>query len=120
MPNRSSRSERVRRNVEMTHILTEWLQRAGLSDHPNRADLAVDLADILAAAEMVRESVEALLKLNPTMPDEADSALTIAAAIEAQLFGEIKGHLGSLEVAWPVLLERLDQLSPNNEEEHPD
>ncbi len=111
MPDSGPRRGLIERNVAMTHALTEWLRSAGLGEHPKRADLAVDLADILTAAEAVREDVEALLTLKPTVPGEADTALTMAAAIEAQLFGELKGHLQSLESAWPSLLERLDELS---------
>lgn len=105
-------ADHLRRNVATTHALTEWLRAAGLGDHERRADLAVDLADILTAAEVVQANVNALLNLRPDSATEADTALTIAAEIEAQLFGELKGHLESLEKAWPVLLERLDQLSP--------
>jgi hypothetical protein len=103
--------DRVKQNVALAHSLTEWLGIAGLGDHPKRADLAVDLADILTAAELVREGVDALLRLNPSVPSDADSALTLATGMEAQLFGELKNHVRSLERAWPALVERLDQVS---------
>lgn len=98
--------------VALTHALTRWLRKAGVSDDHVVADLAVDLADIVAAGQAVRDAVEGLLRQDPRNAGEAGAALALVGDMEAQLFGEMKDHLNSLESAWPVLLERLDKLSP--------
>lgn len=101
-----------RETVALTHALGQWLRKAAVGDDAIVADLAVDLADIIAAGEFVREAVDELLRHDPLDPREADAALTLAAEMEAQLFGEMREHLSSLEIVWPKLLTRLDELSP--------
>ena len=112
----SSNAERPRMSPEetvaLTHSLSQWLQRAGLTNAEAISGIAVDLADLLAAGENVRYRVAQLLELNPSQSGDASAALALAAEIEAYLFGELKDHLLSIESAWPGLLEHLDQLSP--------
>lgn len=100
------------RTIALTHNLRNWLQGARLDEEPASTDLAVGLADFVAAAARAQDRVEALLKLDPAVPGQADEALTLAAELEAYLFTEIKSQLERLEAAWPRLLERLDKLSP--------
>lgn len=99
--------------VRLTHALTEWLRKAGVGDDGVIADLSVDLADIIAAGHAVHHSVDELLRQDPLDPAQAGRALSLAGDLEAQLFGEMKDHLATLEVAWPALLARLDKLSPS-------
>jgi len=104
--------ENVEETVALTRALGEWLRKVGVQNDEQRADVAVDLADILAAAGQVRTDVRRLLALDPSKAEEADAALTLAANIEVQLFTELKGHLQTLEEAWPDLLGRLEDLCP--------
>ena len=97
-------------NVALTQSLEDWLRKLAL-DEEVIADLAVDTADIVAAAEAVKALTDSMMKTNPSKPTEAETALSAAAKIEVQLFTELKSHLETLERAWPRLLERLDALS---------
>lgn len=97
--------------VQLTQELTSWLARSGLADSREQGDLAVDLADLLAASKQVAHDVTALLAINPLVPEEADRALGLAANIEVQLFTELAGHLDSLRESWPKVLERLERLT---------
>lgn len=101
---------RMEENVALTQSMGEWLRRLALEGEL-AAEVAVDVADILAAAEAVKELSLSMMKADPSVPREADAALTAAAEIEVQLFTELKSHLETLERAWPRLLERLDALS---------
>lgn len=105
-------SDPVKRTMAHTYRIGQWVRRAGLNEDSVVADLSVDLADILAAVATVSALTERLLKLDPSVPKQADEALTLAAEIEALLFTETKGHLATLEAAWPELLETLDKRSP--------
>ncbi len=107
-------SESANSTVAHTHRIGQWVRRTGIHDQSIVADLSVDLADVLAAVAAVSTLTERFLSLDPMVPDQADEALTLAAEIEALLFTETKGHLASLEIAWPLLLEQLDRLSPDD------
>lgn len=102
---------RVEQNVNLTRRLREWLSRTGLKHEGTQAGIAVDAADIVAAAEQVNGLLEAMMRTNPESPGGADEALTAAAEIEVQLFTELRSHLETLEEAWPKLLECLDTAS---------
>lgn len=96
--------------VALTQRLGEWLRKLTLEEEVI-ADLAVDTADIIAAAEAVKELTDSMMKTDLSEPTEADAALSAATEIEVQLFTELKSHLETLERAWPRLLECLDTLS---------
>ena len=102
----------IEETVALTKALGDLLRKLGVQADQQRADVAVDIADILAAAGQVHTDVRRLLALDPSKADEADTALTLAANIEVQLFSELKGHLATLEDAWPGILARLDELCP--------
>ena len=85
--------------VALTDRLGGWLKAADCVNEPMRTDIAVGLADVLAAARRVQSGVEALLAVDPRNAADADRALSIAAELEAYLFGEMRSHLESLENA---------------------
>lgn len=97
-------------NVALTQRFENWLRRLALEDKLV-SELAVDTADIVAAAEAVKKLLLSMMRKDPAVPPESDAALSAAAEIEVQLFTELKSHLETLERAWPSLLERLDALS---------
>jgi hypothetical protein len=80
-----------------------WLADVGIPDEDTRGDIAVDLADILAASQRVQELLEDLIVGGSAM--SADDALDKASEIEVQLFTELASHLDTLQKAWPVLLD---------------
>jgi hypothetical protein len=97
--------------VRLTHTIREWLASLDFKAEA-RASIAVDLADVLAAARSAERCVEELLSLDPSKPDQADRAVKVAADVEVQLFTELKTHLESLRRSWPAVLERLAERSP--------
>jgi hypothetical protein len=97
--------------VALTKSIADWVAAVGIADPTLKADLSVDLADILAAARQVERDVEVLLRLPPATTSGAEQALALATNIEVQLFTELSSHLNSLRRAWPKLLERLDAIS---------
>jgi hypothetical protein len=101
--------------MALTDRIGQWVRRAGVNDDSIVADLSVDLADIFAAMSTVSALTERLLTLDPRVPKQADEALTLAAEIEALLFTETKGHLATLEGAWPEFLDSLDRISPDDQ-----
>jgi hypothetical protein len=96
-------------HLELTSALSRWLNAAGIADDELRADLAVDLADTLHAAEVARAELGEILKLQIASRGQAALALQHAANIEVQLFSELKHHLEELESRWPLLMEALDE-----------
>jgi hypothetical protein len=95
--------------VNLTREIDRWLLGVGINEEGARADLAVDLADILAAAQRVESDLRSLLSLVAPSGKEADEALALAADIEVQLFTEAQSHMKTLQKAWPYLLQRLEQ-----------
>lgn len=98
--------------IALTAQFTKWLRNAGVE----RSELAMDVADILAAAKHIARLVEQTLRLDPREPAEADEALSHLAEMRAWLFTEMKPHLTALEETWPALEDRLDLLAPTDEE----
>lgn len=89
---------------EFVRQLSAWLSSVGLTDADERAEVAVDLADLLRAAEAVRQQLSKLLL--PQHADvESDDTLQAVANIEVQLFTELKWHLESLETRWQLVVE---------------
>lgn len=115
MKSRSLRSSENRlrgaKYGELANALGEWLRLTGLNDDDERASVAVDLVDVLAAADHVSERIQDLLKLDPRERHQADQSLTVAAEISVYLFEELKVHLKALEGNWERLLKRLDEKS---------
>jgi len=104
--------------VALTHRLTLWLERAGISEGEQRATLAVGLADVLAAAVRTAESVDKLLATDPTAIRGADDALTETGIMQAWLFTEMSSHLEEMAPLWEsVLQETLGRLLPPDVEE---
>jgi outer membrane murein-binding lipoprotein Lpp len=97
--------------VTLTKAIADWLVEAGVADAKQRADISVDLADLIAAARQVEADVKSLVQQRPATASEADKALALATDIEVQLFTELSSHLDSLRRAWPKLLERLDAMA---------
>lgn len=99
--------------VAVTKAFSDWLSAIGISDPKLRAEVSVDLADILAAARQVESDMRSLMKTRPSGGAEADAALAVAANIEVQLFTELASHLKTLRTTWPKVLEQLDTASSN-------
>src|SRR4051812_38828181 len=97
--------------VALTTHIADWLVKAGVNDAKQRADISVDLADLIAAAHEVEADVKSLVKQRPASVSDADKALTLAGNIEVQLFTELASHLDSLRRVWPKLLKRLAELA---------
>jgi hypothetical protein len=95
--------------VAVTKAFSEWLLDIGISDPKLRAEISVDLADILSAARKVEDDLGLLTKPRSAGGPEPDAALSIAANIEVQLFTELASHLRTLRVSWPKVLEQLDK-----------
>lgn len=91
-------------HVRFTGILSHCLSTAGVDDPDARATLAVGLADFLVAAREVERELEAALLLDPTIPTEADEALTHICAIPGWLFTEARDHAGDLHLIWDTHL----------------
>lgn len=97
----NSESKKV---VQLTHRIDRWLLSAGVTSARRRSGMAVDLADLLAAAAESERGLNRLLRTTPSTPTGADRALSIAAEMEAWLFTELEDHLRSLEREWAKLL----------------
>jgi hypothetical protein len=104
----SSESNRV---IRLTSRIDRWLLSAGIRSARQRSSMAVDLADLLAAAAESRKGLNRLLKTNPSTADGAERALVIAAEMEAWMFTELKEHLRSLEQSWTKLLPFVEKKS---------
>ncbi len=104
-------SDRATETVALTKSIADWLVAIDITEPALRADISVDLADILAAARQVESDVHLLLERRPIAGTMADDALAVATNIEVQLFTELSSHLDSLRRAWPRLLQRLDALT---------
>lgn len=97
--------------VALTKTIANWLVGVDVADAKVRAEISVDLADIIAAASQVEADVKALVHRHPASAADVDKALALATNIEVQLFTELSSHLDSLRRAWPTLLERLDAMA---------
>ncbi len=89
---------------EFVRQLSTWLSSVGVTDADERAEVAVDLADLLRAAEVVRLELSKLLAPHPAAVT-TDDTLQAVANIEVQLFTELKWHLESLETRWQRVVE---------------
>ena len=97
--------------VAMTKAFSEWLLAIGISDAKLRAEVSVDLADILAAAHRVEKDMSSLMKAPYAGGPGGDAALAVAANIEVQLFTELASHLRTLRSTWPRVLKQLEATS---------
>jgi len=104
-------SRETARVLELTHRIDRWLLDAGVRNARRRASVAVDIADFLAAAAIVRRNVNRLLALDPANGSDAERGLRIATEIEAWLFTEMKNHASSLERDWPMVVGTLARTS---------
>jgi hypothetical protein len=95
--------------VAATKAISEWLSEIGISDPKLRAEVSVDLADILAAARRIESDMRLLLQPRSARGQVPHAALTLAANIEVQLFTELAGHLKTLRTTWPKVLHQLDK-----------
>lgn len=102
---------RLESNIDLTRRLRAWLKNLDTLNDEGAASIAVDVADIITAADKVAELAVTMLSEDVSSPAGADKALAAAAEIEVQLFTELKSHLATLEESWPFLLERLDALT---------
>ena len=103
--------EAIRRHVEFAGALDDWIERAGVTDPEVIADLAVGFADVIHAAGSAKKELDALLAIDPTTPKEADAALQRLAYLHVLFLDEIKNHIADLEKRWPVLEQRLENIS---------
>ncbi len=90
--------------------VSTWLAKAGVAN----SGMAVDFADIIAAAGRVAELLAATIGCDPSVPDDADRALTSITEMHAWLFTEMRPHLETLEQSWSTLEGRLEDLSNEN------
>lgn len=104
-------SSQAAQTVALTNTIAEWLVEIGISDAKERAELSVDIADIIAAAHQVEADVVRLTRHPPGTKSGATEALELATNIEVQLFTEMSSHLDSLRRVWPRLLARLDGMA---------
>jgi hypothetical protein len=97
-------------NVDLARRLAAWLQSVGVED----TSVAVDFADIVAAAKLVELTLQKMIVLDVARPDHADEALTEMGRLYAWLFDEMKHHLDVVQRSWPQLEGRLVALAPDN------
>ena len=102
----------TRDDVALTRKLSGWLHAIGIP----MTEMAVDFVDIISATRCVQADLDALLKLDVSQPDQADSALKLLGRLDAWLFSEIKHHIQELEKNWPQLEERVAALSPDTDD----
>jgi hypothetical protein len=108
-------TEDVASHLALTRAVDSWVRRLSPRNDSLAAEVAVDLADLLHAASVVRRELDHLLKADLDGADSAEAALQGAANIGVQLFTELKQHLESLEQHWPKIeraLERQAESSP--------
>lgn len=97
--------------MALTRRIDRWLLAAGVSNAKRRSSMAVDLADLFAAATAARRGLNRLLNLDPAKALGAERGLAIATEIEAWLFTELKNHSRSLERDWPMIVRTLAEAS---------
>jgi hypothetical protein len=88
------------KHVAFAGRLSQWLLNAGVLDPEARATLAVGLSDFLAAAKHAEADLEAMLACDPSIPEQADRALTLTGQLAAWLFTEAKEHAIEMEAVW--------------------
>jgi hypothetical protein len=91
------------------------MERAGVSDGAVRADLAVGMADILAASAHAIAELEALLRLDPTTPDGAEAAAEKLGYLHALFVTEILHHARDLDAQWEKLETPIHDRIPDDE-----
>jgi hypothetical protein len=87
--------------------IDRWLVEMGVDDPNKRGDIAVDLADILAASGRTSELLTELLAAGSSM--SAQDSLDKASEIEVQLFTEMANHLDALRGRWSALVDHLSE-----------
>jgi hypothetical protein len=97
--------------VALTRRIDRWLLAAGVHNAKRRSGMAVDLADLFAAATAARRALLRLLNLDPAKVAGAERGLALATEIEAWLFTELKDHSRSLERDWPMIVRKLAEAS---------
>lgn len=102
-------SKAISEHLARTRAIDSWVQRLSDGNEKLASEVAVDLADLLRAAETVREELDQLLAADLDDPQAADAALQNAANITVQLFTELKQHLESLEQHWAQIEDALDR-----------
>lgn len=100
MSDESEGREQARKVIAATNRISVWLTQAGVTDTDRRVTLAVGLADLISAAQVVETQLNEMLSEDVRDPAAADRALANACAISAWLFTELKDHLLELEEIW--------------------
>lgn len=100
-----------RQVLAFTRRIDRWLLAAGVRNAKRRSSIAVDLADLFAAATTAKRGLNRLLRLDPASVSGADRGLAIATELEAWLFTELKNHSRSLEREWPKIVRALAEAS---------
>ncbi len=109
MSENSGRPEHgINHTVILADNLAAWLRDTGFP----QTNIAVDFADIIAAARRVEELLPRLVSLHTDDGNDAEQALACVGKLHAWLFGEMKHHLEELEHAWPALEAHFEKLAP--------
>jgi hypothetical protein len=111
MANAPSLDDETQGRVELARRIGMWLRKTGVT----HSEMAVDFADLVAAARSVERALAELVTLDAENPQQADVALALAGKMAAQLFTELRGHLDSLEKDWEQFEDRLEALAPAEE-----
>ena len=98
----------INHTVEVADNLAAWFRNTRFP----QTDIAVDFADLIAAARESEALLSRLMSLHMDDRSEAEQALACVGELHAWLFGEIKHHLEELERAWPDLEAHLEKLVP--------
>lgn len=92
-------SSNTAETVLLAKELAAWLRHAGVE----QTDLAVDIADLLAAAKHIDSNVRSLLTLDLGNQKDAEAAAEKVGEMEVWLFTEMKPHLENLESGWQAV-----------------
>ena len=95
----------TKHHLRLVNRIGRWLERAGVRDTNVRTELAIDLADGLYAAGVVKLELQSLLRLDPRRVDGRDKALTHAVHLGVYAKDELRYHFARLLRRWEAEVE---------------
>ena len=94
-----------KRHVALANRVSKWLRRAGVENAKVRADIAVGIADSLAASTTMRRHLTRMLAADPRQSRGARKALHHAVFASTWMFDELLWHLQDMKRVWERHLE---------------
>jgi len=108
----SENSDRPEHAINHTVVVADNLAAWFRNTRFPQTNIAVDFADLFAAARRSEALLARLMSMHTDDRSEAEQALAYVGELHAWLFGEIKHHLEELEHAWPALEAHFEKLAP--------